>query len=83
MAFTSLTELNSVKRAFRGVHLPMRQLPACTAGWGCGFALILDESNVDQVQGIARAGKLKFRLFRVEAGADLALCVPVSPEPAR
>ena len=68
MAFASLTELNSVKRSFRGTHLPMRQLPANTADWGCGFGLALDESNVGAVSRVARESQLTFRLFRAQFG---------------
>jgi len=67
MAFASLTELNSVKRSFRGTHLPMRQLPANTASWGCGFGLALDDSNVAAVSRVARESRLTFRLFRVQS----------------
>lgn len=72
MAFHSLSELNAIKRAFRDRHLPMRQLPACLAKSGCGFALSVDSELLGDVERAAASRCIGYRLFTIEHATGAA-----------
>lgn len=71
LAFHSLSELNALKRAFRGLFLPMRQLPACLAKSGCGFALSVTPELLGDVEQAAARLRIGYRLFTIQPGAGL------------
>lgn len=72
LAFHSLSELNALKRAFRGVFLPMRQLPACLAKSGCGFALSVTPELLDDVEQAAARLRIGYRLFTIQPALGAA-----------
>lgn len=72
LAFHSLSELNALKRAFRGVFLPMRQLPACLAKSGCGFALSVTPDLLIDVEQAAARLRIGYRLFTIQPALGAA-----------
>ncbi|HEY1406630.1 MAG TPA: putative Se/S carrier-like protein [Spirochaetota bacterium] len=69
MTFSTLTELNKVKRAASSLYLPMRQTPSCIAGPGCGFAVSLTCELIPEVIRIVSHVGVPYRLYWI-ARAD-------------